>query len=87
MPTYDYYCDANGQTIEVKHSITVVLDSWGALCKHAAIDVGDTDPTAPVKRKIFGGILALPKRSGGEPATPTPTSSRGHTCGHGGCCH
>ena len=32
MITYDYHCDANGETITVSHSIKETLTNWGQLC-------------------------------------------------------
>mgnify|MGYP007114354897 CR=1 FL=1 len=52
MPRYDYHCDANGQTIEVVHSISERLTTWVELCRRSATEVGDTDPSAPVA-KVF----------------------------------
>ena len=52
MPSYDYYCDANGQTIEVVHSIDTKLQTWGEVCYTAQVPLGDTDPMASVK-KVF----------------------------------
>jgi hypothetical protein len=52
MPRYDYYCEANGQTIEAFHSITVKLTCWQELCAAAHIDQGDTPPDSTVRRII-----------------------------------
>ena len=52
MPFYDYFCEANGKTVEVYHPMTVRLKTWKALCKKAKIDMGDTPPEAPVVRLI-----------------------------------
>lgn len=81
MPTYDYSCEQNARVVEVEHRMTESVATWGELCVRAGIDVGDTDPAAPVTRVISGGLLALPKRSG-SPAPPK--EGGGHTCG--GCC-
>ncbi len=52
MPTYDYFCEANGVTVEVSHPIRDRLTTWGAVCGAAGIPVGDTLPNAPVTRLI-----------------------------------
>lgn len=52
MPVYEYHCDANGETIEVVHSMNTNLSIWGELCYVAQIPLGDTDPSAPVRRVI-----------------------------------
>ena len=83
MPTYDYHCEANDQTIEVRHNMAATLSTWGELCDTAGIEFGDTAPNAPVKRVISGGILNIAKRTD-SPAPPAP--SGGHRCG-AGCVH
>ena len=52
MPVYDYYCDENGETVEVAHSIDVTLEYWAELCYTAQHPLGDTDPHAPVRKVI-----------------------------------
>ena len=52
MPSYDYFCEANGQTVEVAHPVGVALHIWGEVCYVAQIPLGDTDPEAPVRRVI-----------------------------------
>lgn len=55
MPRYDYFCDANGQMVEVNHSMHERLATWGEVCARAAIALGDTPIDAPVKKLITGG--------------------------------
>jgi hypothetical protein len=50
MPAYTYYCDANGKTVEVNHTLQVKLKTWGELCYVGQISLGETDPGAPVER-------------------------------------
>lgn len=50
VPSYDYFCEANGRTIEVQHPLDAELTYWGQLCFAAQIPLGDTDPMAPVRR-------------------------------------
>lgn len=52
MPRYDYYCEANGRTVEVRHSIADRLQTWGEVCERLDIETGDTAGDAPVKRVI-----------------------------------
>ncbi|MGE0386243.1 MAG: zinc ribbon domain-containing protein [Gammaproteobacteria bacterium] len=60
MPLYDYYCEANGRTVEVRHPMQATLGIWGELCYAAQIPLGDTDPLAPV-RKVIGPVrVAVP---------------------------
>jgi hypothetical protein len=81
MPTYDYHCDTNGQTIEVKHSMSEVLNSWGELCEQAGIDLGDTPANTPVRRLISGGQIIRSSSLGDADA---PACSTG-TCSSGLC--
>ena len=52
MPLYEYHCDANGETVEVTHPLEETLSIWGEVCYVAQIALGDTDPSAPVRRVI-----------------------------------
>ena len=52
MPRYDYYCEENDTTIEVIHSISVRLTTWGELCSHARLGTGST-PAGSEVRKII----------------------------------
>ena len=33
MITYEYFCEVNGQTIEVSHRMQESLKNWGELCQ------------------------------------------------------
>jgi len=52
MPTYDYHCDSNQQTIEVRHKLTETINTWGELCAKAGIKTGDTSIDAKVNKLI-----------------------------------
>jgi hypothetical protein len=58
LARYDYYCDANGQTIEVVHGISETLSNWGDLCRLAGRDVGETDEQSPVRKIITTAPMA-----------------------------
>ncbi len=58
MPRYDYYCEANGRTVEVIHGISRVVDTWGALCDLAGIDPAGTDASTPVRKIITCAPMA-----------------------------
>lgn len=76
MPTYDYYCEANGRKIEVSHKIDVAVTTWEALTSLAGIDPGDTPLETPVKKMITGAaVVSSQALSNAEPA-----------CASGGCC-
>ena len=50
MPKYDYFCNANGFTIEVTHGMSEKVRTWGELCDLAGLSPGDTDVGAAVNR-------------------------------------
>jgi hypothetical protein len=79
MPSYDYRCEANGRVVEVRHSMSEKLVSWGELCEQAGIEPGDTPLDSPVTRLITGGYTNT--SAGGE--APAPCASG--TCGGGFC--
>lgn len=59
MPTYDYHCASNQQTLSVQHSMKESLSTWGELCQRTQQDPGKTPLETPIERVISGGI-ALP---------------------------
>ncbi len=81
MPTYDYYCDANGRKVEVTHKMSKIIYSWGELCEQARIEPGDTPPSTPVHKLISGGAVISP----GSLANPEPACSTGACCPSGVC--
>lgn len=50
MPTYDYFCEANGLTVEVSHPVDTQLRYWAEVCYVAQRGLADTDPMSPVRR-------------------------------------
>jgi len=52
MPFYQYYCQQNQLTVEVSHTISKRLKTWGEVCERAGIAPGDTPFDAPVTRLI-----------------------------------
>lgn len=58
MPRYDYYCEANGRTVEVVHSISERMTDWGEVCARANLDPGETDPESPVRKVITSAPMA-----------------------------
>jgi hypothetical protein len=61
MPLYEYYCDANGQTLEVTHSMSEDLTTWGQLCALTHKDPGGTPNDAPIERMISRVLVQSPK--------------------------
>jgi predicted nucleic acid-binding Zn ribbon protein len=60
MPVYDYCCDANGRTVEVRHGVDIELTTWGEVCYAAQIALGDTDFLTPVRKLISAPAIAIP---------------------------
>jgi hypothetical protein len=81
MPTYDYHCMENNQTIEVKHSMNEKLSTWGEVCNHAGIDLGATPIDTPVQRLISGGQLI----QNSTLKNPEPSCATGNCCPSGMC--
>ena len=76
MPTYEYFCSQNNQIVEVKHSMSEKLKTWGEVCEHTGIDLGSTTADTTVKRLISGGqFVQSSALNNPEPA-----------CASGGCC-
>ena len=61
MPTYDYYCPANNQKLEVLHGMAEKVETWGELCRVAGRSPGETPPETPVRKLIGAPGLAFPK--------------------------
>ena len=81
MPTYEYYCEANGKTIEVIHSMSQDLETWGEVCELSGSEVGKTPSESPVIRQL-SAISSLVPKGGGEQRG----GSSGGCCGGGGGC-
>ena len=76
MPSYDYRCEANGRVVEVRHSMSEKLSTWGEVCEKADIPLDDTATDAPVVRLITGGNV-VSSAALSNPEAPA--------CGAGGC--
>lgn len=60
MPCYDYYCAENDRTIEVRHGMDTVLETWGEVCYAGQISMGQTDFMAPVRKVLSAPGISLP---------------------------
>lgn len=78
MPIYEYHCPANGQTVEVWHSMLKTLTDWGQLCEEAGLPPGQTPPSTPVHRRVGAGMVMRKPGSHGS-------HSSGTCCGDAGC--
>lgn len=62
MPRYDYRCPANGEIVELSHTWSERVTTWGELCARAGIDPGVTPADSPVERLI--AVTRLMRRRG-----------------------
>jgi hypothetical protein len=60
LPSYDYFCELNGETIEATHSINASISNWGELCYVTQHPLGETDPLASVRKVIRAPAIAFP---------------------------
>jgi len=80
MPTYEYYCEANGQSVDVIHSMSMELETWGEVCEFAEIEIGEVPKESTVIRQL-SAISSLISKGKNEPRG----GSGGGCCGGGGC--
>jgi predicted nucleic acid-binding Zn ribbon protein len=83
MPTYEYFCEANGQTIEVSHRLSERLTSWGELCQRTGTAAGRTPARSPIRRLISAAAV-LSGKGAGAAAEPASCDAGPACCG-GGC--
>ncbi|MCU7935413.1 MAG: zinc ribbon domain-containing protein [Candidatus Thiodiazotropha sp. (ex Dulcina madagascariensis)] len=81
MPTYDYFCDANGEKIEVFHPMSETVRNWGELCERVNRPLGDTAGGEPV-RKLISATAVI---GSGTLSDPEPACPAGGCCQGGGC--
>lgn len=84
MPTYQYHCEKNGETLEVQHRMTETLKTWGQLCAKLERDLGKTPADAPIETVISGGLMAMV--NGGTPKSESLLPMAG-CCGNPTSCH
>jgi hypothetical protein len=70
MPYYEYRCASNGRTLEVRHSMSERLSTWGEVAERVGMEAGDTPADAPVERLL---------------STPVPLTGSGQDTGFQGC--
>lgn len=77
MPLYDYYCQENGRTVEVRHGMSETVETWGDLCARAGIEPDGTPASARVLRKLTAAVPLTGRsphgavREGPEPCGPS----------------
>jgi len=80
MAIYEYRCEANGRTVEVRHGMSEEIRTWGELARRAGVEPGDTPAGAPVERLMSAGV---PLTGGGPSAKG---SASGPPCGSACAC-
>lgn len=60
MPVYEYYCPANDQSIELVHSMTERLSTWGEVCRMANHPCDPALASSPVERLLFAPGVCAP---------------------------
>jgi predicted nucleic acid-binding Zn ribbon protein len=81
MPTYEYFCEANGQTVEVRHRISERLATWGELCQRNGTGTGKTRAEAPLQRLISASAVLSAKVGSSQ----AEACEAGPACCGGGC--
>jgi len=76
MAIYEYRCEANGRTVEVRHGMSEEIRTWGELAERAGVEPGDTPAAAPVERLMSAGFpLTGGATSATGPASDPPCGS------------
>ena len=65
MPSFDFHCAANGQTIEVMLKMHETISTWGELCAKKALPLGETLADAPIE-KVFKKSWVMDKKNMGS---------------------
>jgi hypothetical protein len=76
MALYDYYCEANDRTVEVRHGMSESVKTWGELCEVAGIEAGETRADAPLRRLMSAPV---PMTGGSTDSSSGPAC--GNSCG------
>lgn len=80
MPTYEYYCPANHQSVEVMHGMSRSVTTWAELCELADQPIGQTPGDTPVEKLLSAGMVI----TGDRQAADLNCGNPGGCCG-GGC--
>jgi predicted nucleic acid-binding Zn ribbon protein len=64
MPSFDFHCAANGQTLEVMLKMHEEIHTWGELCARKGLPLGDTPADAPIEKVFTSAVVMDKKRMG-----------------------
>ncbi len=70
MPSFDFHCPANGQTIEVMLKLHETIVTWGELCARKGIPLGDTPADAPIEKRFTSSVVMDKGKLGSGPPPP-----------------
>ncbi|GIT50877.1 MAG: hypothetical protein Ct9H300mP15_10900 [Gemmatimonadota bacterium] len=70
MPYYEYHCETNGCTLEIRHKMSEQIETWGDLVERAGVGRGETPSDTPVTKLI---------------SAPVPITGSGESQDFGGC--
>lgn len=82
MPTYTYFCPANGRSVDVLHAMSTTLRTWGEVCEADGQNTDATPAHADVEKLLGTGLVLTNARSGFNNCGTGPID--GGCCG-GGC--
>lgn len=86
MPTYDYFCPANGRVVEISHKMADTIATWADLCRRAGMPLDGTPGKAPVERLITGGNVIHSGSLGSRQERPCDSGPcDAPACGGGVC--
>jgi hypothetical protein len=89
MPLYDYKICETGQVVEVMHSSSTEISTWGELAQLIGRELEGLQSDGAVIRQITGRVFVngnLEDLSQGKVVQKSPNRLRGGCCG-GGCGH
>lgn len=81
MPTYEYFCPANHQSVEVMHGMSQTVTTWAELCELADQPTGQTPGDTPVEKLLSAGMVIT-----GDNQTPGQNCGNPRGCCGGGAC-
>jgi predicted nucleic acid-binding Zn ribbon protein len=64
MPSFDFRCEANGQTVEVMLKMHEEIHTWGELCARKGLPLGETPADAPIAKVFSSAVVMDRKRMG-----------------------
>jgi predicted nucleic acid-binding Zn ribbon protein len=83
MPRYDYFCETNGEIVEVSHAMEERLSTWGEVCARAGLALGNTPANAEVKKLITGSSVIRSEALRNPDLPPCQTGAS--CCGANAC--